>query len=174
MLTVVCGTNRPENTTRLIAEVYHHKILEAGQAVQLLRLEDLPKDFAFANEAYGDASAEFTALVDKYVRGVNKLVIVSPEYNGSIPGVLKAFIDGIMPADMKGKKAALVGVASGRAGNIRGMDHLTNILNYLDVDVLPLKVPISGVYQLLNEERELADQLTLDVIDNQLKRFLAF
>jgi NAD(P)H-dependent FMN reductase len=49
-----------------------------------------------------------------------------------VPGSLKLFIDACSVREykqnFKGKKAALVGIASGRAGNLRGMDHLTGVM----------------------------------------------
>ena len=104
-----------------------------------------------------------------------KFIFISPEYNGSIPGVLKSFIDN---TDIKkvwpGKKALLTGISTGRAGNLRGMEHLTGILHYLKVNVHHNKLPISVVHNLLNEAGEITDPATLAAIGEQLEEFLAF
>ena len=168
MITIICGTNRPNNVTEHVARYYQRKLSERGEAPLLLTLESLPPDFAFVNEVYGDPPGEFISIVDKYIRNAEKLVIISPEYNGSIPGVLKTFIDGIMPQVFPNKKAALVGVASGRAGNLRGMDHLTNILNYLGVQVLPFKVPLSGINGLMDEENDIIDENAVSALNKQM------
>ncbi len=103
------------------------------------------------------------------------VIIVSPEYNGSYPGMFKGFIDA---SDVKkcfqNKKACLVGVAEGRAGNLRGMEHLTNILNYLKINVYHNKLPISRVDTLMDAQGNLTDADTLKVIDWQLEGFLKF
>ncbi|MEM9022322.1 MAG: NAD(P)H-dependent oxidoreductase [Bacteroidota bacterium] len=174
MISVFCATNRPLNVSRKIASFYQELLQSKGQEAQLLSLEDLPVDFAFNNEVYGDDNAEFREVVRTYVAPVNKFVVVAPEYNGSIPGVFKAFIDGIWPEMLAGKKVALVGVASGRAGNVRGMDHLTNIFNYLEVQVLPYKLPISGVDNLLDESGTLTDRKTIDVMEKQIEALVDF
>ena len=84
----------------------------------------------------------------------DKFWFVFPEYNGGIPGMLKLFLDAISvrayKATFHGKKACLTGISTGRAGNLRGLDQLTNILNYLQVIVHPNKVPISSISRLKN------------------------
>ena len=74
----------------------------------------------------------------------------------------------------QGKKALLTGISTGRAGNLRGMEHLTRILNYLKVIVHPNKLPISSVDKLLNGEGEITDKDTVEAIYTQLKEFIEF
>jgi chromate reductase len=71
-------------------------------------------------------------------------------------------------------KACLVGVSTGRAGNLRGMEHLTNILNYLKINVYHNKLPISRVDTLLDANGNLTDVETQKVVDWQLEGFLKF
>ena len=103
-----------------------------------------------------------------------KFIFISPEYNGSIPGVLKCLID---VTDIykvwKGKKALLSGVSKGRAGNLRGMDHLTGILHYMGAIVHPNKLPISVVHTLFDKEMTVNSE-TLRVIGEQLGEFIDF
>jgi NAD(P)H-dependent FMN reductase len=104
-----------------------------------------------------------------------KFIFISPEYNGSIPGVLKCLFD---ISDIQkvwwGKKALLTGVSSGRAGNLRGMEHLTGILHYMKVAVHHNKLPISVIHSLINSTGEIADSRTLDSIQLQLDEFIEF
>jgi len=173
MITLICGTNRPNNNTSAVVRVYESLLKKSGQAVELIYLEQLPHDFAYRNAVLGDSAPELEAIIERCIRPAEKLVILSPEYNGGFPGVLKAFIDAIYPKDLRGKKAALVGVASGRAGNLRGLDHLTNILNYLNLVVLPFKVPISGIEALM-QNGELVDDQTIETLSKQVDQFISF
>ena len=97
-----------------------------------------------------------------------------PEYNGGIPGIFKLMMDA---SDITrcwwGKKACLTGVAAGRSGNLRGLDTLTNYLNYLKVDVLKNKIPVSRVHTLI-EDNKLIDQETIAILQSQLDEFLDF
>lgn len=173
MVTVISATNRAESNTGIVAKFYLELLKNKGQDVLFLSLEDLPVDFAFNNNIFGKKNKVFSGIVDKYLAGSSKLVIVAPEYNGSIPGVLKLFIDGIEAKIFEGKKAALVGVASGRSGNVRGMDHLTNILNYLEVQVLPFKVPVSGILDIISEGK-IKDEVTKRTLEKQVEKLIKF
>ncbi len=100
-------------------------------------------------------------------------MIVAPEYNGSFPGVLKAFIDGVHPENFRYKKVSLVGVSSGRAGNVIGMEHLNSILTYLQMFVMPQKLPISRITDLI-QNNELTDAATIRALENHVELFLKF
>ena len=106
---------------------------------------------------------------------VPKFIFISPEYNGSIPGVLKAMFDiSDIQKSWWNKKALMTGISTGRAGNLRGMEHLTGILNYMKVTVHHNKLPISVVDTLLDKKGEITDAHTLDTINNQLDEFITF
>ena len=136
-------------------------------------MAELPMDFVF-QDSFGKRTEATEALIHEKLVPAERLVIISPEYNGSYPGVLKAFFDGVKPAMWKGKKVALVGVASGRAGNLRGMDHLTHVLHHLKMEVYSNKVPISKVDDLLNGEGRFEDPGTTQVLKDQIQGFLNF
>jgi chromate reductase len=102
-------------------------------------------------------------------------MFIIPEYNGSFPGMFKGFIDA---SDVKkcfhNKKACLTGVAEGRAGNLRGMEHLTNIFNHLKMNVLHLKIPISQVHLMLDESGKLNNPEMIKMIETQIDLMMEF
>lgn len=138
---------------------------------QILSLEILPEKIAFT-ELFGRRTSEFQKIIDDYILTSEKLVFISPEYNGSYPGILKIFLDSIHPDINRGKKVALIGVSSGRAGNLRGMEHLTGVLNYLGMFVHPNKQPISSIGNLLNENGIVIDEITLAVLKKHISDFV--
>ncbi len=104
-----------------------------------------------------------------------KFIIISPEYNGSYPGILKLMIDN---TDIKKvwwyKKVLLTGVSTGRAGNLRGMEHLSGVLLHLRMQVHYNRLPISVVDKLMDEHDHFTDLGTLNAINIQLDEFLKF
>jgi chromate reductase len=170
MITIISATNRPNSNTLKVSKKYAQLMEKQGLTCKILSLEQVPADIAF-NEVFSNRSEKFQQLLEEYVIPVQKFVIIAPEYNGSFPGILKTFFDAIHPDLNRGKKVALTGVASGRAGNLRGMDHLTGILNYLGMHVHPNKLPISSVLTLMNADGELAEPTTIKVIEKQLNDF---
>ena len=173
MITLVVGTNRPESKSSIVASTLKEKLESHGQDSQVLNLTDLPKDFIFS-DMYGSRSEEFQKIVDQFIIGVDKFIFVIPEYNGGFPGVLKSFIDCVEPALMNHKKAALIGVSSGRAGGLRAMDQFTNVLNYLKVNVHFNKPPLSKIQSLLSEDKRIIDPETLAIIDLYCRQVIEF
>lgn len=172
MITVICATNRPGNHTRKVVERYLALVKAKGLASSYLSMEVLPLDFAF-NDAYGRRSEQVQKLLDTCIHPADKLVVIAPEYNGSFPGAFKMFLDGIKPETWRGKKVALVGVSAGRAGNVRGMDHLIQIFHHLKMVVLPNQIPISSMGALM-DETGFNHQETLDLLNQQLDELIAF
>ena len=174
MITIVSGTNRSGNVSLRVSK----RLLEFSTAMdieaQLLDLQKLPKDFAYHNDVFGNGDPGFTAISNQYVANADKFIFVVPEYNGSFPGICKTFIDAVWPEQFNGKKAALVGLSSGRAGNLRGLDHLTGVLHYLDVAVLPNRVNIIHIDGQLDESGELIQEKTLHQLQRLLSNFSAF
>ncbi|UTW60868.1 NAD(P)H-dependent oxidoreductase [bacterium SCSIO 12741] len=167
MITVICGTNRNNSYTRVVCEHLQKMLKMKGIPCELVDVSELPMDFYVNNEVYGNPTPEFTALLDRSISSSDKFVFVTPEYNGSFPGITKTFIDSFLPARIRGKKAALVGVSSGRAGNLRGMDHLTGVLNYLNMIVLPFKPAIAHCNHLIDlDSRTIQDAKTQSLLDD--------
>ncbi|MEM9823624.1 MAG: NAD(P)H-dependent oxidoreductase [Bacteroidota bacterium] len=180
MITIISSSNRKGNATYAFAEYYFQRIQsKTEEAVHLLDLTDLPTDIVHLDMYHPESQSKGVAKIqDEFILPANKFVFVVPEYNGSFPGILKLFLDAcsirMYRETFFGKKAALVGIASGRAGNLRGMDHLTGVLHHVGTHVLPNKLPISSIKQLLDENRSLTDEGTQAAIDRQIDEFLAF
>lgn len=131
--------------------------------------------FSLQNLNILNKNPEFSKLEKEYLIPAQKFIFIIPEYNGSFPGVLKAMID---ISDIRnswwGKKALLTGVSTGRAGNLRGMDHMTGILNFIKIIVHPNKLPISVIDKVMDKNGIITDKITLQVISQQLDEFINF
>jgi chromate reductase len=142
--TIISATNRKESNTLRIAEAYLELLEEQGIRADLLTLEGLN---------VLERGPDMEEVERRFLIPADKFIFITPEYNGSFPGILKALMDN---SDIRrawwGKKALLTGVSTGRAGNLRGMEHLTGILHYLKVSVHHNKLPISVVDKLLDGE----------------------
>ncbi len=165
MYLIISGTNRRESFTLRIAQLYQSVLQKKNIQAHVLSLVGL--DLLERNPAVLQLEKEWLLPAEKYI-------FISPEYNGSIPGVLKCLIDvSDVRKVWKDKKALLTGVSKGRAGNLRGMDHLTGIMHYVGTVVHPNKLPISIVDTLFNEN-EMAHLETLRAISQQLEEFISF
>jgi chromate reductase, NAD(P)H dehydrogenase (quinone) len=166
MYTIISGTNRKDSYTLKVAKHYREVLNDKQIDASLLSLEGLN---------VLERNPDFEKIESEILIPAQKFIFISPEYNGSIPGVLKCMFD---ISDIKrvwwGKNALLTGVSTGRAGNLRGMEHLTGILHYLKVVVHPNKLPLSNVDKLFDLEENISDPVTLYEIQTQVAEFLQF
>lgn len=172
-IVVISSTNRPNSNTLKVSKVYEDILKSKNIDVKILDLRKLPENVAFG-EVFGKRTEVYTALLEKYIVNNKKFIFVVPEYNGSFPGILKIFLDSMHPKFWENKDACLVGVSTGRAGNLRGMDHLTGVFNYLKMHVYHNKLPISMVDKILNAEGKFNSEDQVKLCQNQIEGFLEF
>jgi len=173
MLTLIAGTNRPGSSTLKLAEYYLKTLTEKGAEANLLSLETLPDDL-LKTDLYGKRSDGFKPI-QELIAASEKYIFIIPEYNGSFPGALKVFVDACdFPQSFFDKKAALVGISSGKYGNIRGVDHFTGVCNYLNMHVLSLKLHIPFIRKEIDASGNLTEADTIQFTNEQMDRFLKF
>lgn len=166
MYTIISATNRIGSHSEKVASKYQLILKAKGINSQLFSLKNL--NVLEKNDDFSSAEKEFLIPAEKFI-------FIMPEYNGSYPGVLKAMID---ITDIKKswwhKKALLVGVSTGRAGNLRGMDHITGSLNHMRIIVHPNKLPLSNIDKIMDEDGTITDKATLQAMDQQVAEFINF
>lgn len=166
MITLISGTDRNDSNTLKVAQHYYNVLAAKGVATNFFSLKD--------HEVYRRGE-DLIKVEQEWLIPSDKFIFIVPEYNGSFPGILKTMIDhtDIRKAWWQ-KKALLVGLASGRGGNARGLDHLSNILHYLKVHVHYNKLPLSKIQEELDMNDQLKNAATLDLIQYQIEDFLSF
>jgi chromate reductase len=166
MYTIISGTNRADSYTIKVARHYQKVLQNKSIDAALLSLVGLN---------VLERNPDFEKVETELLVPTQKFIFISPEYNGSIPGVLKSMFDiSNIRKVWWDKKALLTGVSTGRAGNLRGMEHLTGILHYLKVVVHPNKLPISMIDKLFDQNDVITDEATLADIELQLDEFIRF
>lgn len=167
MITIISGTDREGSMTLRMARVYQRLLAgQTGEHCELLSLE---------HKNVWQRGEEMLHLEKHYLIPAAKFIFIMPEYNASFPGILKLMLDN---SDIKKcwwlKKAALVGISDGRAGNLRGIEHMTAILHHLKVNVLYNKLVISRIKEEVSPDGELMRPETESLIRQQLADFLAY
>lgn len=181
MITIIASTNRPGSNTKKVAEEVKNMFLAQGEKdVQFLSLEELTADM-FGPDMYNPEkqSKKLHEIQDKYIIPAKKFYFVIPEYNGGFPGILKTFIDACsmrngVESFKSGKKAAVLGIAMGRAGNLRGLEHFVGILNYLQISVMPNVQPLALIHTHLDEAGKIKDEHIKTTVEAHVKQFAAF
>ncbi|MBL7773519.1 MAG: NAD(P)H-dependent oxidoreductase [Chitinophagaceae bacterium] len=165
MFTIIAATNRLGSNTLKVAKEYQRLFKENQVDAQLFSLEEMVS-------LHRDDS--FIQLENKYLLPTEKYIFIMPEYNGSFPGIFKLMMDNSdITKTFYFKKVMLVGVANGRAGNLRGIDIMTNMCHYMKMNVFYNKLPISNVSNELKEDRFHTEQ-TIKTITAQIQGFINY
>lgn len=170
---IISGTNRPASNARRVAGILGDNYQRLGIAHEIFSLTDLPREI-FDGDAYANKPPAMVALQNRVLDAVG-LHIVTPEYNGSLPGVLKYFIDMLkFPESFQHKPVAFVGVAAGAWGGLRPVEHLQQIFSYRNAYILPERVFIPNVRMKFDDAGRFTDAAIADLLGKQCEHFAAF
>ena len=150
MIVIIAGTNRPGSNTRKVTTHVEKSYTTLGIPTQVLDLADLPPE-VFLPSAYENTPPSFKKFTDT-ILAADGIVVVTPEYNGSIPGVLKYFIDMLpFPESFDQRPVCFVGLAAGIWGALRPVEQLQAVFGYRNAYIFPERVFMPGIVKLLDE-----------------------
>src|SRR5688500_502262 len=136
---IVSGTNRPGSNALRVATVLHRHYAQRGAAAEILSLSELPPQVC-DGAAYAPKPLGLVQTQNRVLRA-RGLHVVTPEYNGSFPGVLKYFIDMLkFPESFDRKPVAYVGESAGIWGALRSVEQLQMIFGYRNAFGFPERV----------------------------------
>lgn len=134
-IAVLIGSLRQASFNRALAGVLG-PLAPAGTTLTLLRIDDLP----LYNQDLEETPAASVGRLKQEIASAAGVIFVTPEYNRSIPGVLKNAIDHASrpygKSAWSGKPAGVLGISVGAAGTSMAQQHLRNVLAYLDMPTL--------------------------------------
>ena len=173
MLTILSGTNLPGSNTRLVAAQVEEIYRSLGVTPRLIDLATLPPEI-FAPTSYAEKPAAFAPFSDAILAS-SGLVVVTPEYNGGLPGILKYFIDMLkFPESFEQRPVCFVGVAAGIWGALRPIEQLQLIFGYRNAFLYPERVFLPRINDLLGPDNRLKDPELVDRLRAQATGFIEF
>lgn len=153
---VVQGTIREERSSIHPARYVSDRFREKGHDVELFDMKDYEVPlFRNRRDAVGDPHPDVDAFGEK-VEAADVFVIVTPEYNHSIPGTLKNLLDHLYP-EYEDTAFSYVTVSAGRFGGIRALSHLHDITLEFNGHPGP-DLPVSNVRNAFAEDGSLIDE----------------
>lgn len=161
------GSPREQSFNRRVLRTAMRGAEKAGAEVTLVNLRDCPMPLYSPDDedrhGFDESALKFQGILSEH----DGFLIASPEYNGSIPAMLKNAIDwASRPSQtyprtkvFQGKFAAMMTASPGSFGGVRALSHLRGILTSIGVYVLPMEIAVSFVAdKFSNDGKEMTDE----------------
>lgn len=169
---IIAGTDRPNSNT-LKVSLYIQKIYkELGEEVGIIDLCEV-KAHIGGGPFYGNPN-EGLQVYTNQILGSDGLIVVCPEYNGSMPGALKYFIDHLkFPESFEYRPVCFIGVGA-MFGGLRPVEHLQQVFGYRNAFIYPERVFMMNVWKSLSADGEVTDETCNKLLHQQAAGFQQF
>lgn len=170
-IAVIVGSLRRESFNRKMAKALM-KLAPDPLSLEIIEIGGLP---LYNQDLDGNPPAAWTEFRER-LKKVDGVLFVTPEYNRSVPGVLKNAIDvGSRPYGKSvwaGKPAAVVSVSPGAIGGFGANHHLRQSLVFLDMPAMQQpEAYIGNAAELFDEKGELTSDETREFAEEFMKSF---
>jgi len=145
----ICGSLRKGSYTRQAVCIALQGAEEVGAQTRLIDLRDYELIFCDGKEDESSYPAGVLRLRSD-VKQAQGLILGTPEYHGSLSGVLKNALDLMGFEEIEGKMIGLVGVSGGQAGSLNALNSLRTIGPALHARVIPEQVSIGEAWKVFN------------------------
>ncbi len=152
-IAIVKGSVRPGNfTSKTVA--YLEDEFE-GRGVEVDVIDPAELNLSLPGMPAGDSRAD---ELQSWIREATGVILATPEYHGTFSSVMKLTIENMgFPSVLAGKPIALLGVAAGRIGAIKALEHLRCVASHVGGIVLPGPVSVAGVQGYFDDEGRIND-----------------
>ncbi|MFG2990256.1 NADPH-dependent FMN reductase [Streptomyces sp. NPDC048257] len=157
---VLSGSSRTGSVNTRLASLVASLVTRAGATVQAATLGDFPMPPYDGDAEADEGLPEGAHALCRRIEAAQALIIASPEYNASVPGVLKNAIDWVSryrPQPFKDKQALLVSASPSMVGGNRGLWALRVPLEHLGARVYPDMFSLAAAHQAFTEDGALTD-----------------
>lgn len=168
---IISGTDRKDSNSYKVSQIIQGIYRDLGEEVEIIDLREV-KEHLHSGPHYGTQTEGLAPYLQKIV-SAEGLIVVCPEYNGSVPGVLKYFIDHMkFPDSFEFRPVCFVGLG-GMFGGLRPVEHLQQIFGYRNAFIYPLRVFAINVWNMM-KDGQIQDALTKELLVTQAKGFQDF
>lgn len=172
MIYVISGTNRPQSRTRQVAEIAARGLKAHTSDVEIIDLAELPLSSLTGDQYSKSIPQGIQNAIDK-INEADGILVVTPEYNGSMPGILKYFIDHwSYPRSFEHRPVAFIGLGF-RWGGLRPVEHLQQVFNYRNAFIYPERVFLTNISDVL-VNGNIVDKNIMQLMDQQANGFVRF
>ncbi|HZR78882.1 MAG TPA: NADPH-dependent FMN reductase [Chthoniobacterales bacterium] len=163
---VILGTARQGRESEHAAQFVYEKAKQrAGVETELIDVRTVPMKLDDAGEQMKDP--KFSATIER----CDGLIIVTPEYNHSFPGLLKHALD-MNLKEYVHKAVGICGVSAGTFGGARVIEHLLPVLRELGLVTIFEDVNFGKIGSVFDEQGKLLDEKFVRRVDGFLNELI--
>jgi chromate reductase, NAD(P)H dehydrogenase (quinone) len=170
----LCGSLRAASYNRMLMRLAEG-VMPASMKLQALEWRDVP---VFDADVLAKGMPPLVSALREQVRRADGILIVTPEYNFSIPGGLKNLIDWLSRGEdqpFAGKPAAILTASPGPVGGARVQYDLRKVLLFVNaMTLVKPEVFVGNVASKFNAEGECTDEMTRKFVTAQMAAFEAW
>lgn len=160
------GSTRKGSYNKMLCKEASELARQMGAEVTYIDLKDYPIPFYDGDLEQDQKMPENVKKMRALIREHDALIIASPEYNSSIPAVLKNMVDwasrseegGSDRAILKGKQVLLMSTSAGGTGGKRMLPHLKSVITNIQGDVIAKEVSIPFAAKAFTMDGQLTNQ----------------
>lgn len=172
----ICGSLRKASFNRALLRAYGEVLPEGVTMTTFDRLGEIPH---YDGDVDAAGTPEPAQAFKDAVAAADALVIVSPEYNYSVPGVLKNAIDWASrpppTSPLRGKPAGILGASGGPSGTMRMQYHLRQIFVFTQTHVLlSPEVFVRAAAEKFDASLSLTDEPTREILKKHAAALVAW
>ncbi|TRU95095.1 MAG: NADPH-dependent oxidoreductase [Microcystis wesenbergii Mw_QC_S_20081001_S30D] len=149
------GSLRPGSYSAMALEVAISRVGALGVETEIIDLRKLSLPFCNGGDDYSDYPD--VAKMQQTVKSAAGLILATPEYHGSVSGVMKNALDLMSFEELSGKVAGLISVLGGQS-NSNALNDLRIILRWVHAWVIPEQISLGQAWKVFNEEGEILDE----------------
>ena len=151
----IAGSLRPDAYSQIALAIAAQKVQALGAEVEILDLRQMQLPFCNGGTEYPEYP-DVKKLQDT-VGNADGLILVSPEYHGSISGVLKNTLDLMSFDQLAGKVTGFITILGGQS-NSNALNDLRIILRWVHAWSIPEQIAIGQAWQAFTPEGKLTDE----------------
>jgi NAD(P)H-dependent FMN reductase len=177
---VFAGSLRQDAYSKKLARAAARMVSAAGAEASFIDLRDYSMALYDGDVEASDGPPENAFRLQELIAAQDGLIIVSPEYNHSMPALLKNTLDWVSRTPrvrganpFKGKVAALMSTSPGGLGGIQGLDHLRRVVEVVGALVLPGTVALPHADQAFADDGNLQDERTAGRVSDLVSELVA-
>ncbi|MFY7933319.1 MAG: NADPH-dependent FMN reductase [Microcystis aeruginosa] len=149
------GSLRPGSYSAMALEVAISRVGALGVETEIIDLRKLSLPFCNGGDDYSDYPD--VAKMQQTVKSAAGLILATPEYHGSVSGVMKNALDLMSFEELSGKVAGLISVLGGQS-NSNALNDLRIILRWVHAWVIPEQIGLGQAWKVFNEEGKILDE----------------